>query len=80
LFSCSKTKGKRKTTASASSSAPKAKKVKVLNHSPRRIETVNVPELMERAEFAPITEPCHAMPVEASTNPAEDLKLEKTIE
>jgi hypothetical protein len=54
--------------------------VKVLNHSPRRIETVNVPELMERAEFAPITEPCHAMPVEASTNPAEDLKLEKTIE
>jgi hypothetical protein len=71
-------KGERKTTASASSSAPKAKKVKVLTHRPQRIETDDMAELIERAEVAPTTEPGHAMPVEASTNLAKEPKLEKT--
>jgi hypothetical protein len=38
-----------------------------------------VPELIERAEVAPsTTEPGHVVPIEASTNPAEEPKLEKT--
>jgi hypothetical protein len=39
-----------------------------------------VPELIEHAGVAPTTEPGHAVPVEASTNPTEEPKLEKTIE
>jgi hypothetical protein len=71
---------KRKSVASASSSAPNAKKVKVLTHRPRRIETTNVLELIERAVVAPATEPGHVVPVGASTNPAEEPKLEMAID
>jgi hypothetical protein len=52
--------------------------VKVLTRRPRRIEMADVPELIERAGVAPFaTEPGHVVPVEASTNPAEEPKLEK---
>jgi hypothetical protein len=79
-FHVRKQKGKRKTAALASSSAPKAKKVKVLTQRPRRIETVDVPELIERAGVAPATEPGHAMLVRASTNPTEEPKSEKATD
>jgi hypothetical protein len=54
------------------------KKVKVLTRRPRRIETTDVPKLVERA--APIAEPSHSVPVEAKTEPAEESKLEKAAE
>jgi hypothetical protein len=74
-------KGKRKTAALAPSSAPKAKKVKVLTRRPRRIETVDVPELIEHAGVAPsATEPGHSVLVETSTNPVEEPKLEKAAD
>jgi hypothetical protein len=38
---------KRKTAASAISSTPKPKKVKVLTHRPKRIETAEVPRPIE---------------------------------
>jgi hypothetical protein len=80
-FPVRKQKGKRKTATLASSSAPKVKKVKVLTCRPRHIETADVPELIERSRVAPsATEPGHAVPVEASTNPAEELKLEKAAD
>jgi hypothetical protein len=44
---------KRKVAASASASALKTKKIKVLTRRPRRIETTNVPKLIERAESTP---------------------------
>jgi hypothetical protein len=44
---------KRKVAASTSSGAPKTKKIKVLTCRPRRIETVDVLKLIERAETAP---------------------------
>ena len=44
---------KRKVTASTSSSALKAKKVKVLTHRPKRIEMADVPKLIEKAETVP---------------------------
>jgi hypothetical protein len=43
----------------------------VLTHRPRRIETVDVLELIEHDGVAPTTEPGHVVPVEASINPAE---------
>jgi hypothetical protein len=55
-----------KTAASASSSALKAKKVKVLTRRPRRIETADVPELIEHAGVAATTKPGHTVPVEVS--------------
>jgi hypothetical protein len=61
-----------------SSSVPKAKKVKVLTHRPRRIETPDVLELIDYAEVAPAIEPGHVVPVGASTNTTEEPKLEKT--
>ena len=52
-FPVRKQKGKRKVAASASSSAPKAKKVKALTRRPRLIETADVPDLIECAGVAP---------------------------
>jgi hypothetical protein len=50
----SKGKGeKRKVAASTSSGASKAKKVKVLTRRLKRIETADVPKLIEKAEIAP---------------------------
>jgi hypothetical protein len=80
-FHVRKQKGKRKTAASASSSAPKAKKVKFLTRRPRCIETTDVPELIECEGVAPsTTEPGHAVLVEASTNLAEEPNLEKAAD
>jgi hypothetical protein len=77
-FPARKQRGKRKTAALTSSSAPKARKVKVLTHRPRRIEAADMPKLIERAGVAPATELGHVVPVKASTNPTEEPKLEKT--
>jgi hypothetical protein len=44
---------KRKVSASISTGALKAKKIKVLTRRPRHIETVDVPKLIEREETAP---------------------------
>jgi hypothetical protein len=43
---------KRKVIASTSSGASKTKKITVLTHRPRCIETADVPKLIERAETA----------------------------
>jgi hypothetical protein len=60
------------------SSASKSKKVKVLTHRPRRIETADVPKLIEGT--APIAEPSCSVSVEARTKPTEEPKLEKVAE
>jgi hypothetical protein len=69
---------KRKAAISATSSASKSQKVKVLTRRPRRIETIDVPKLIEG--FAPISEPSRSVPVEARTNVTEEPKVEKTAE
>jgi hypothetical protein len=69
---------KRKTATSATSSVSRLKKVKVLTRRPRLIETTYVSKLSEGV--VPATKPGRAMPVEASTNPTEELKLEKMVE
>jgi hypothetical protein len=62
--------GKRKVAASTSSSAPKARKVKVLTRRPKPIGTVEVSKLIERAEATPpATEMAPVMPIEASADP-----------
>jgi hypothetical protein len=66
---------KRKAATSATSSTSKTKKVKVLTRRPRRIETVDVPKLIERD--ASIAEPSCSMSIEARTGPTEEPKLEK---
>jgi hypothetical protein len=72
---------KRKIAASVSSSASKAKKVKVLTRRPRRIETADVPKLIEGAETAPsATESCPVVAIETRTNPTEKPKSEKAAE
>jgi hypothetical protein len=66
---------KRKFAASASSSASKAMKVKVLTRRPRCIQTANVPNLIEGVETTPsATESCPVMPIETRTDPAEESK------
>jgi hypothetical protein len=69
---------KRKAAISVTSRASKSKKVKVLTHRPRRIETADMPKLNEGA--APIAEPSCSMSVEARTKSAKELKLEKEAE
>jgi hypothetical protein len=69
---------KRKAATSTTSSVSRSKKVKVLTCRPRRIETANVPKLIEGA--TPIAEPCRSVSVEARTKPAEEPKLEKAAE
>jgi hypothetical protein len=69
---------KRKTATSATSSAPRSKKVKVLTHRPKHIETIEVLNLIEGS--ASISKPSHSVPVEAKTGPAEGPKLEKATE
>ena len=44
---------KRKVAASTSTGVSKSKKIKVLTCRPRRIETTDVPKLIERAETTP---------------------------
>jgi hypothetical protein len=70
-FPVRKQRRKRKIAASASSSMSKAKKVKVLTRRPRRIETADVPKLIEGAETAPsVTESGPVMPIETCIDPA----------
>jgi hypothetical protein len=65
--------GKRKVAASTSSSASKAKKVKVLTRRPKPIGTADVPKLIERTETAPLaTETAPVMPIEASADPVKE--------
>jgi hypothetical protein len=61
---------KRRIVASATSNAPKSKKVKVLTRRPRRIETVEVPKLIEGS--ASISEPSSSVPVGAKSNLIEE--------
>jgi hypothetical protein len=80
-FPIRKQRGKRKIAASASSSAPKAKKVKVLTCRSKHIELADVPKLIERVEVIPSAlESSPAMPIEASTDSAEESKLEKAVD
>jgi hypothetical protein len=60
---------KRKTAASATSSTLKSKKVKVLTHRPKRIETTEVLRPVEGSSS--VSEPSRPAPVEAKTVPAE---------
>jgi hypothetical protein len=69
---------KRKAATSVTSSALRSKKVKVLTRRPRRIETADVPKLIEEA--APISDPSRSVPVEARINVTEESKVEKTAE
>jgi hypothetical protein len=56
---------KRKTAASATTVVPKGKKIKVLTHRPRYIETAVVPEFGEGTSST--AEAKHATPAEAET-------------
>jgi hypothetical protein len=56
---------KRKTAASATTVVPKGKKIKVLTHQPRYIETVVVPEFGE--ETSSVAEAKEAAPAAQST-------------
>jgi hypothetical protein len=69
---------KRRTAASATSSSSRSKKVKVLTHQSKHIETVEVSKLIEGS--ASIPEPCRSMPIEAKTGSAEEPKLKKVAE
>ena len=74
---------KRKIAASAISVVPKGKKIKVLTHRPRYIETVTVPKFDEgassTAEARPIELPKVpiAEPAEAKEKAAKKLELKK---
>jgi hypothetical protein len=80
-FPVRRQRGKRKVTASTSSSAPKPKMVKVLTHRSKPIGRVEVPELIESAEGAPsATKIAHAMLIEASTCLVKEPESEKAAE
>jgi hypothetical protein len=67
---------KRKVVASAISTTPKGKNIKVLTHRPRYIETARVSKLAERPSSA--VEPEFPAPTEATAGSAEEIIL-KTI-
>jgi hypothetical protein len=69
---------KRKTTTSATSSTSKSKKIKVLTHRPRHIETAEVPKLIEGSSCA--SKPHRPGPVEARAKPAEEPESKKSTE
>jgi hypothetical protein len=62
----------------ATSSVLKSKKVKVLMRRPRRMETADVPKLIEGSAL--ICEPSRSVLVIARTNVTEEPKVEKTSE
>jgi hypothetical protein len=73
--------GKRKVAASTSSSAPKAKRAKVLTRRLKPIETTEVPKLIESVEAAPLaTEIAPAMPIETSAGPVKEPESKKAAE
>jgi hypothetical protein len=57
---------------------PRSKKVKVLTHRPKRIESVEVPRPIEGSSF--VTEPSRSANVEARTEPAEGPELKEAAE
>jgi hypothetical protein len=69
---------KRKTATLVTSSASRSKRVKVLTHQPKRIETTKVPKLIEGSTS--ISKPSRSVPVEDKTRPAEEPKLKKAAE
>jgi hypothetical protein len=69
---------KRKTAASVTSSMLRSKKVKVLTHHPKRIETDEVPRPIEGSSS--LSEPSSSAPTEARIEPAEELELKKAAE
>jgi hypothetical protein len=63
---------KRKVAASVSPRAPKTKKIKALTRRPRRIETTDVPKLIERVEtILLVTKTASTMPVEVIADRSE---------
>jgi hypothetical protein len=73
--------GKRKVATSASSSAPKAKRAKVLTRRPKPIETAEVPKLNESEEAASLViEISPAMPIEASVGLVKEPESETAAE
>jgi hypothetical protein len=80
-FPIRKQERKRKIAASTSSSASKANKVKVMTRRSRRIETADVPKLIEGAKTAPsATESGLVMSIKTRTDPTEEPKSEKAAE
>jgi hypothetical protein len=69
---------KRKTTTSVTTGTPKSKKIKVLTHRPRHIETTEVPKLIEGSYCA--SEPWRPAPIEARAKPAEEPESKKSTE
>jgi hypothetical protein len=69
---------KRKVVASAISTTPKVKKVKILTHRPRYIETAKVPKLAEGPSSA--IEPSHSTTAEARVESAEEPILKTAAE
>jgi hypothetical protein len=72
---------KRKFDALASIGASKTKKIKVLSRRPRRIETADVPKLIERVETTPLaTKTAPVMPIEAIADPVREPESKKVAE
>jgi hypothetical protein len=69
---------KRKIAASAISSTSKPKKVKVLTHRPKRIETAEVPRPIEGSSS--VSKPSRSAPAEARTESAREPELKTTSE
>jgi hypothetical protein len=69
---------KRKLATSTTSGMSRLKRVKVLMHRPRRIETTEVPKLIEGSAY--MSEPSRFVPVKARTSVTEESKIEKTAE
>jgi hypothetical protein len=57
---------------------PKSKKVKVLTHCPKRVETTEMPKPVEESSSA--SEPSCSAPLEAREEPAEEPELKKSTE
>jgi hypothetical protein len=80
-FPVRRQRGKRKVTASTSSSALKQKSAKVLTHRPKPIGTTEVLKLIESAEGAPSAiEIAPAMLIEVGTGSVKELESEKAAE
>jgi hypothetical protein len=72
---------KKKVAALPSTGVRKSKKIKVLTRRPRRIETTDVPKIIERVETTPLAiEIVPAKPVEAIADPAGELESKKVAE
>jgi hypothetical protein len=73
-----KARKEKKDCCSAISSMAKPKKVKVLTHRPKRIETAKVLRPIEGSSS--ISEPCRSAPAEAGTESVEEPELKTTSE